>query len=241
MSDTRVYYTVSKAFIGSAFLHDNLASNLAKDFCCLGEKISLTDIDYSPWKGNAIKRMAEIHRINSPIKGKHFSWFLHVPTRLVQNPLLYLLQLGKPEEAPFACPFSERLCADEHVRRLKRSKAWYEEPYVCPPAWQREILLDVSSSKTFELLAWSYQSIASTLRITGVSFKLLVLLSKEAGLNTARILTVSALHWAWIQLRQCQTLIDVNLHSHFRWWMLTEKNLILFSVLLTFFIKRTGR
>ena len=89
--------------------------------------------------------------------------------------------------------------------------------------------------------AWSYQSIASTSRIIGMSFNLLVLLSKEAGLNRARILTVSMLHRAWIQLRQCQILIDVNLHSHFRWWMLTEKNLILFSVLLTFFIKHMGR
>lgn len=88
--------------------------------------------------------------------------------------------------------------------------------------------------------AWLCQSIASTLRIIGVSFKLLVLVSKEGGLNTARILTVPVLLRAGTQLRQRQTLIDADSPSHFRWWMLTEQNLILFSVLLTFF-KRTGR
>lgn len=88
--------------------------------------------------------------------------------------------------------------------------------------------------------AWLCQSIASTLRIIGVSFKLLVLVSKEGGLNAARILTVPVLHRAGTQRRQRQTLIDANSPSHFRWWMLTEENLILFSVLLTFF-KHMGR
>lgn len=69
-SHTRVYYTISKPLICSAFLHDYLSSNLAKDFCHLGGKTSLTDIDYSHGKGNAIKRMAEIHTINAVLLRK---------------------------------------------------------------------------------------------------------------------------------------------------------------------------
>lgn len=49
----------------------------------------------------------------SPITGKHFSCFLHVPTRLMQKPLLYLLKLNKPEEVLcFACPsLRKALCS----------------------------------------------------------------------------------------------------------------------------------
>lgn len=107
---------------------------------------------------------------------------------------------------------------------------------------QRTVLLPsrmTARAEPFELLAWgfklSYQSVASSWRITGVlSHQCFWAWSKVVGFSIMKIFTVFILHRAWIQLTQCQTLIDVNLPSHCRWWMLPADDLVPFSILLTF-------
>lgn len=107
---------------------------------------------------------------------------------------------------------------------------------------QRTVLLPsrlTARAEPFQLLAWgfklSYQSIAASWRITGLlSHRCFWAWSKAVGFSIMKIFMVFILHRAWIQLKWCQTLIDVNLPSHCRWWMLPADNLVPFSILLTF-------
>lgn len=117
------------------------ASLNSQGFCCLREKISLTDIGYSDWKWSAINIMA--WGPCSPSKGKHFSL-----CELQLDPSLYLLKLNKPQSLHPLSALFLRKDAYTNTTEVHTTNVWFEELCFCPPDWQQEPLLEVSSSKT---------------------------------------------------------------------------------------------